>query len=156
MRTFFGILVAIIIIGGGWYWYASQSADVVPSTMNNTETTPSASNTMPGMMEDGTTSDTETTASGTVKEFTVTGSNFKFAPTTMTVKKGDTVSITFVNSGGMHDFVIDEFNARTKVIQGGAQETITFVADKAGSFEYYCSVGEHRQMGMKGTLTVTE
>jgi nitrosocyanin len=91
-----------------------------------------------------------------VKEFTVSGTNFKFTPTTLAVKKGDTVKITFKNTGGVHNFKIDEFNVGTKQIQGGTEETVQFVADKAGTFEYYCSVGTHRQMGMKGTLTVTE
>ncbi len=92
--------------------------------------------------------------SGTVKSFTVTGSNFSFTPSTMTVNKGDRVRVTFVNSNGMHDWRLDEFNAKTNGIQGGQSETIEFVADKTGTFEYYCSVGTHRQMGMKGTLTV--
>jgi plastocyanin len=93
---------------------------------------------------------------GEAKEFTVTGGNFEFTPAAMTVKKGDTVRITFKNVEGFHDFVIDEFDVATKQIQGGAEEVVEFVADEAGSFEYYCSVGSHRAMGMKGTLTVTE
>ncbi len=97
---------------------------------------------------------TGTTTQTGVKEFTVTGSNFKFEPSQMTVNKGDTVKITFQNSGGKHDFVIDEFNVETEDINGGENTAVTFVADKTGSFEYYCSVGNHRQMGMKGTLTV--
>ena len=72
----------------------------------------------------------------------------------MSIKKGDTVKITLVNSGGSHDLRIDEFNVATSRIRGGAQETVSFVADKVGSFEYYCSVGDHRAMGMKGTLNV--
>lgn len=89
-----------------------------------------------------------------LKEFTVTASNFKFDPSQIQVKKGETVRIVFKNNGGSHDFRLDEFKASTKVIQGGQQETIEFVADKTGQFEYYCSVGNHRQMGMKGTLVV--
>lgn len=95
------------------------------------------------------------TSSGSVKTFTVTGKNFSFSPSTLTVKKGDTVKITFSNSGGIHDFVIDEFNVQTSRINGGQSQTVEFIANKAGSFEYYCSVGTHRQMGMRGTLTVT-
>ncbi len=98
----------------------------------------------------------DTGAMGNVKEFTVTGSPFKFEPANMTVNKGDTVKITFKNEEGFHDLVIDEFDARTKQIAAGQEETIEFVADQAGSFEYYCSVGNHRAMGMKGTLTVNE
>lgn len=89
-----------------------------------------------------------------VKEFTVEGSSFAFAPKTMVVNKGDTVKITFTNKVGFHDFVIDEFNARTKQIKAGESEVITFVADRVGTFEYYCSVGTHRAQGMVGTLTV--
>lgn len=93
---------------------------------------------------------------GEVKEFVVEGNNFKFAPTTLTVKKGDRVRVVFKNTGGLHDFVIDEFQVATKQIQGNTEDVVEFVADKAGQFEYYCSVGQHRQMGMKGTLTVQE
>jgi len=55
---------------------------------------------------------------------------------------------------GTHDFVIDEFNVATKMTKTGETDTVEFIADKAGVFEYYCSVGEHRKMGMVGTLTV--
>lgn len=89
-----------------------------------------------------------------VKEFTVEGQPFSFAPNTITVKQGETVTIVFKNMKGMHDFKIDEFNVATKQIAQGESDTVQFVADKKGSFEYYCSVGNHREMGMKGTLTV--
>ncbi len=91
----------------------------------------------------------------TVKEFTIDNDRLSFKPATLTVNKGDTVKITFRNTGGTHDLRIDEFSgAATKILSAGQTETITFVADKAGSFEYYCSVGSHRAQGMWGTLTV--
>jgi len=31
---------------------------------------------------------------------------------------------------------------------------VTFVADKAGEYEFYCSVGQHRANGMVGKLIV--
>lgn len=89
-----------------------------------------------------------------VKEFTVTGSNFAFDPATMTVQKGDKVRVVFKNADGFHDFRIDELGVATKKIKGGAEEAVEFTADKAGTFEYYCSVGSHRAMGMNGTLIV--
>jgi Plastocyanin len=86
-----------------------------------------------------------------VKDFTVDGTSFSFAPKTMEVKVGDMVRITFINKEGFHDLVIDEFvGAKTKQLKAGESETITFVADKAGTFEYYCSVGAHRAQGMVG------
>lgn len=94
------------------------------------------------------------TAAATVKTFTITGKNFSYTLNEMKVQKGDTVKITFVNSEGFHDLRIDEFNAATTKMAAGKTETIEFVADKVGTFEYYCSVGQHRQNGMKGNLIV--
>ncbi len=53
-----------------------------------------------------------------------------------------------------HDWNVDEFEARTKQIKNGETDSITFVAGKAGSYEFYCSVGQHRANGMVGTLVV--
>jgi len=90
------------------------------------------------------------------KEFTVSGQNFSFTPSTMTVKKGDTVRITFKSGDMMHDLKIDELGVATKILKTGEEDTVEFIADKVGAFEYYCSVGSHRAKGMKGTFTVTE
>ncbi|MDP2586199.1 MAG: cupredoxin domain-containing protein, partial [Candidatus Komeilibacteria bacterium] len=89
-----------------------------------------------------------------VKTFTVGAENFSFNPAEIRVKKGDRVRIVFNNNSGFHDWVLDEFNVRTKQMQGPATETVEFTADKTGTFEYYCSVGTHRAMGMKGNLIV--
>lgn len=88
------------------------------------------------------------------KSFTVLGSDFKFSLSEIKVKKGDTVKINFKNIAGTHDWRIDAFNAGTRVLAAGQEETIEFAASKTGRFEYYCSVGTHRQMGMKGLLIV--
>ncbi|MCI0565693.1 plastocyanin/azurin family copper-binding protein [bacterium] len=55
---------------------------------------------------------------------------------------------------GVHDWKIDEFNAATKKNHSDETDAIEFVADKTGTFEYYCSVGDHRTRGMKGILVV--
>ena len=72
----------------------------------------------------------------------------------MRVKKGDTVKIHFLSVGGMHDWVLDEFSAKTPRVSEGQSADIEFQATKTGTFEYYCSVGTHRQMGMVGKLIV--
>lgn len=104
-----------------------------------------------GMIDDGTTDGIAATDEEVT--YTVTGNNFAFAPSTLNVKAGQKVNIVFVNSEGFHDFVIDGVTA-TQQIQSGATETISFTAPEAGSYEYYCSVGQHRAFGMKGTLVV--
>lgn len=90
----------------------------------------------------------------TVKEFTIDGSSFEFDPPSITVEKGDTVKITFKDNDGMHNLVIEGYNVKTNVIGPGKEETISFVADKTGSFRYLCTVGNHADLGMVGTLVV--
>ena len=88
--------------------------------------------------------------------FNVTGGSFYFTPNEIRVKQGDKVKIVFTNVLGTHDFVLEAFNVRTKIIKDGESDTIEFVADKKGAFEYYCSVGKgyHRMKGQIGVLLV--
>ncbi|WJH35340.1 cupredoxin domain-containing protein [Paenibacillus sp. CC-CFT747] len=88
--------------------------------------------------------------SGGTKEITVAASNFKFEPSEIRVKKGQKVKITLDNKEGMHGLAIPEFNVDLK--KPGSAE---FTADKAGTFEFHCSVvcgAGHAEM--KGKLIV--
>ena len=149
-----GIIAGVIVVAAIVIIVSSKGSKT-PDTAAPV-TTAQDQTTAPASVSSTTTTVTITvdTQPSSVKEFTVVGDNFSFAPSTMKVKKGDTVKITFKNNKGFHDFRIDEFNVATKQMGGGKQETVQFVATKTGSFEYYCSVGEHRAMGMKGTLIV--
>ena len=144
------VVIVAIVIGGVWYFTNKSSSPIEPSVqiMPPVTETPAEGTTTSG------TSVGVGASLGTVKEFTVTGSDFSFAPSTMTVNRGDAVRIIFKNVDGTHDFKIDEFGIATKKIGTGESEVIEFVAGSAGTFEYYCSVGQHRAMGMKGTLVV--
>jgi plastocyanin len=152
------VVVILIIIIIGYLVYANSTP--VEEVLNETGNT---LNNVVDDMPDTTATSTATTSpatstpaatTGSVKSFTVEGSSYSFTPSTITVNKGDTVKITFVNKNGIHDLVVDGYNVRTKQIGAGKQETIQFVANKTGTFEYYCSVGNHRAMGMKGSLKV--
>ena len=147
-------LVLLVILGGFVYMNMKSGSveDVVVTPTTDIGQQPVVITEEPTMTIDETTQ--SVTNDQTVKEFNVDGSNFKFSVAEMKVNKGDTVKVIFNNVEGMHDWVVDEFNARTKQIQAGESETITFVADQTGTFEYYCSVGKHRQMGMVGNLIV--
>ena len=89
-----------------------------------------------------------------VKEFKITANNFAFSPSTITVKKGDKVKLTVTSTDVDHGIAIKEYDINTKVNKGKT-ETIEFTADKAGEFEFYCSVfcgSGHKNM--KGKLIV--
>ena len=140
--------IAIIAIGLGFWKYNGTSSPIQDMPSANVKEnvigeTP--------VLDSGVTTPAQET-----KEFSITGKNFSFSPATITVAKGDKVRIVFKNTGGFHDFRIDEFKVATDRVADGGEDEVEFIADKAGTFEYYCSVGTHRQMGMKGVLTVTE
>lgn len=121
----------------------TPAASLTPSPSGSPLTSPTASPVTTG------------SATGTVKSFTLAASNFKYDIGQLRVRQGDTVRITLTNSGTMsHDWRLDEFKAATKVIATGKTDTVEFVADKKGTYEYYCSVGQHRQLGMVGQLIV--
>lgn len=84
----------------------------------------------------------------------VEGGSFYFKPNQIKVKMGEKVKIIFKVSGGPHNFVIDEFGVQTKLTAGGETSEVEFTPNKADTFEFYCSLGNHRAMGMKGTLIV--
>ena len=88
--------------------------------------------------------------------FNITGGSFYFAPNEIKVKQGDKVSIIFTNAGGMHNFILEAFNVKTNTLKTGENETVTFTADKKGTFEFYCGVGGglHRMKGQIGVLIV--
>lgn len=91
-------------------------------------------------------------------DFTLETSNFKFSQDEMRVKAGETVRVKLVDKEGFHDFVIDELDvASSRLSEPGQEEIIEFTVpeDMAGqTIEYYCSVGNHRQMGMFGQLII--
>lgn len=152
-------VVVLLLLGGGAFVLSQNKQTVrepamIEPTVMEKEDSEDKNNALEDKTENGTPSGTMQESTGTTKTFTVTGSSFKFDPEEIHVKKGDSVKIVFKNAGGMHDLVFDDFNVRTQRLAAGQSETIEFVADKIGTFEYYCSVGNHRAMGMEGDLIV--
>jgi nitrite reductase (NO-forming) len=148
-----GIIVIIIILLGAAFAFGNKNSKK-PSVTSSNITNMQNETMTPPTSTSAAVSPSVSSESSKVKTFTVVGSNFKFAPNTMTVNEGDTVKIKFKSGNGFHDFVLDEFNVKTNVIGTGKEEDVSFVANKKGTFQYYCSVGNHRAMGMIGTLTV--
>lgn len=136
MKNLFIVALVVFIVGSG-YFYMKQA----PANPDTTSTAnPSQS--------------VETSIPQTEQTFNIKGLDFTYDISEIKVKKGDKVTINFTNTQGFHDLKIDEFNIATKQIKTGESETVTFTADKSGTFEYYCSVGKHRQNGMWGKLIV--
>jgi heme/copper-type cytochrome/quinol oxidase subunit 2 len=99
------------------------------------------------------------TAPVELKVIKITGENYKFMMNgkenpEIKVKVGEKIKIEFTSTEGFHDFVIDELEAKTTKVTSGELTSVEFVANQAGTFSYYCSVGSHRASGMEGTFIV--
>src|SRR3989338_376752 len=95
-----------------------------------------------------------TQSSSNVKEFSIIAKKFEFVPGTITVNKGDIVKLNIKSEDVDHGIAIPEFNVK-KDIPAGQEEAVEFVADKAGTFPFRCSVycgSGHSDMD--GTLIV--
>ena len=89
----------------------------------------------------------------------VTMTEFKFDPSSITVKNG---SVTFwlVNSGTTaHDMAIRDNSGKTiatsELVSAGDSVAFTVNNLESGTYTFYCTQPGHEASGMKGTLTVT-
>ncbi len=83
--------------------------------------------------------------------------NFAFQPNEISMNAGETIKVKIVNSEGFHDLVIDELNVKSKQLKEGEEEILEITVPEdteSGTYEFYCSVGNHREQGMVGTLRV--
>jgi plastocyanin len=73
------------------------------------------------------------------------------------VMVGDTINVTIKNAVGnnnQHDLVIPDLGISLPAVPASQAASKEFNATKAGTFVYYCSIGNHRQLGMEGKLTI--
>lgn len=141
MKKILIIISAVVILVGAWFLLGSDkfrggSRDAVSNGSKNAGT----------VQKDF--------SEGEAKVFQINASNYKYDVKEIRVKKGDKVKIVLNVNQGLHDLVLNEFGIASEKTQTGGIATMEFVADKEGKFEYYCSIGTHRQMGMFGTLIV--
>jgi len=84
----------------------------------------------------------------------VRANNFRFDPDEIRVKVGEKVMLELLSEDMPHDFVVPELDLSVKLTPAGSSNSIEFTAEKTGEFEYYCSIANHRALGMTGTLIV--
>lgn len=93
-------------------------------------------------------------SSGSVKGLRNSGGGGGIVNPSYGFAKGDLQSIHVINEDydthSKHNFNIDEFNVHTKDLGYFESQTMTFLPDNAGTFEYYCTI--HPEM--KGVITI--
>lgn len=132
---------------------ASLQGDDSPETGNNSPVTDSTPEASQDMDSDSNESLADSSADN-VREIVVEGGNYYFDSDSITVNQGETVRFVFENVGGTHDLRIPAFTAGTSVISTGESESFEVTFDETGTFDFLCSVGNHAEQGMTGTITV--
>jgi cytochrome c oxidase subunit II len=86
----------------------------------------------------------------------ITASNWQFTPSTITVKKGEQVTLEVVGSEGIHGFAIRELGINVGVDLGNTV-SIVLPTSTPGTYAFFCSVpcGEGHK-DMKGTIIIGE
>ena len=92
---------------------------------------------------------------GDVKEFSLIAKKWEFVPSRIQVNKGDRIILNIQSADVAHGFALTEFNINER-IESGKITKIEFVADREGTFSFFCSVfcGDGHST-MKGQLIVT-
>ena len=96
------------------------------------------------------------TSTRAAHEIQVTLRKYEFSPGSLRVRKGEQVKLVLTAEDHDHGFRLDDFNINQKIPRG-TTVVVAFLADKAGNFQFRCSIVcglGHRSM--KGTLVVEE
>lgn len=89
-----------------------------------------------------------------VKQFTLTAKQWEFSPSVIRVRRGDTVRLSIKSIDVNHGIAIPDFNVSNE-LKSGETVHLEFVANKTGTFSFFCTVfcgSGHNTM--KGTLVV--
>lgn len=92
-------------------------------------------------------------SSGTIS---IEAGAYYYKPNILKLKKGEKVTLKFKAVDMMHNFNIDELGLKIPLTKSGNEVSVDFTPTKSGEFEYYCSVGQHRQLGQVGKLIVED
>lgn len=71
--------------------------------------------------------------------FEIDARQFAYSPSELKVNAGDTVTIQLVSTDVVHGLYVDDYNVSIEA-DPGRSATLTFVADKSGSFRFRCNI----------------
>ncbi len=97
---------------------------------------------------------TATTKAPAARTVDVVVDNWSFTPSSIPMKKGETVAVRLTAVAGMHSFSVPELGINQRV-EAGQTVTVTIPTDRTGAFSFRCAIpcgSGHRDM--KGTIVV--
>jgi plastocyanin len=97
------------------------------------------------------------TSGGGGGKITIEMGEYYYKPATITVSPGASVTVTLKNAGTLqHNFYCDQINpTESSLVDAGKSADFTFTApSQAGTYDFWCSVPGHKELGMVGKLEV--
>ena len=73
------------------------------------------------------------------RTFRIDARQYAYSPSELKVNAGDTVNIQLVSTDVVHGLYVDGYNVSIEA-DPGQTKTLTFVADKPGSFRFRCNI----------------
>jgi len=73
------------------------------------------------------------------RTFQIDAHQFAYSPSELKVNEGDTITIQLVSTDVVHGIYVDDYGISVEA-DPGQSATLTFVADKPGSFRFRCNV----------------
>ncbi len=158
MKVMGGILLLIVVLVGGFMFMRSRDVQNNPAASEEAQESIQADMVVQDsdIPADVDTQVKETTdsASTDMQTITMEAGGFYYKPNVIKAKVGEKIKIVMTSKDMMHDFVIDELGVKLPITKSGETKEVEFTASKAGTFEFYCSVGQHRKNGQVGQLIV--
>ena len=164
-KALFGLALGLLMVGAGCSSTTTVKTQVTPSPAPTPAAPPSAAG---GTQLEGSAPTNDTpdaainveadakvdAALGALKEVKITAKQFSFTPAEVRVKQGERVRLIVTNEDVSHGIAIPAFNV-SLTLEPGKTGTAEFVADKKGSFPFFCNVFCGSGHGaMRGTLIV--
>ena len=73
------------------------------------------------------------------RTFVIDARQYAYSPSELKVNAGDTVTIQLVSTDVVHGLYVDDYNISVEA-DPGQSATLTFIADKSGSFRFRCNL----------------
>jgi hypothetical protein len=156
-----GIMVAVVVVIGAYLLLMSKGATIPSSTTTTISSYSTVQSTTSGFSTSSTTTIPTTTVNSNqagVVTFAVAENDYSIAPNTFVINLNQTAYFSVTNYGTQdHDFGIYSLGPSfgTPVLNGGEGKGVfEFNSSSPGNYIVYSNVGNDRNMGMVGTLTI--
>ena len=142
MKWLIGLMVLLAVGGYFYFGKTSYSPPATPNQSSENLATPPAA---PSGRQ-------ETPAASAAREIKVSMVKLRFDPSTVTVKAGEKIKLN-LSSDVSHTYTIDKLGINF-ALEGGETKSFDLAVAEKGTYDVYCAIPGHKEVGMVGKLVV--